>query len=94
MAFSEACTNVVRHAYGPGDATFIAGAERDGGAIVLTVEDHGRWRPPRGEHGGRGLTLMRTLCHELRVDKGPQGTVVELRYVIEPVAPDGGPVAP
>ena len=54
VAWSEAVTNVVRHAYGPGDATFRAAGRREGNQLWLVVADDGHWRPPRGRHGGRG----------------------------------------
>jgi serine phosphatase RsbU (regulator of sigma subunit)/CheY-like chemotaxis protein/anti-sigma regulatory factor (Ser/Thr protein kinase) len=79
VAWSEACTNVIRHAYGPGDATFDASAARDGDAVVLQVRDTGQWRPPRGQHGGRGIALMRELCDDVRVDRRSEGTTVTMR---------------
>jgi len=79
VAFSEACTNVVRHAYGPGDALFRAGAAALGATVELSVEDDGCWRPPRGGHGGRGIELMRALCDEVAIEHGPDGTRVSMR---------------
>jgi serine phosphatase RsbU (regulator of sigma subunit)/DNA-binding response OmpR family regulator/anti-sigma regulatory factor (Ser/Thr protein kinase) len=79
VAWSEACTNVIRHAYGPGDATFQATAARDGAAVSLQVRDTGQWRPPRGQHGGRGIALMRELVDEVRVDRRSEGTTVMMR---------------
>ncbi len=79
VAWSEACTNVIRHAYGPGDATFQAMAARDGEAVSLQVRDTGQWRPPRGRHGGRGIALMRELCDEVRVERRSEGTTVMMR---------------
>jgi serine phosphatase RsbU (regulator of sigma subunit)/CheY-like chemotaxis protein/anti-sigma regulatory factor (Ser/Thr protein kinase) len=79
VAWSEACTNVIRHAYGPADATFDASAAREGNAVALEVRDSGQWRPPRGQHGGRGIALMRELCDEVRVDRRSEGTTVTLR---------------
>src|SRR6185312_2443072 len=79
VAWSEACTIVIRHAFGPGDATFDASAARDGDAVALQVRDTGQWRPPRGRHGGRGIALMRELCDEVRVDRRPEGTTVTMR---------------
>jgi anti-sigma regulatory factor (Ser/Thr protein kinase) len=79
VAWSEACTNVIRHAYGPADATFAASAAREEDAVVLEVRDTGQWRPPRGQHGGRGIALMRELCDDVRVDRRSEGTTVTLR---------------
>jgi serine phosphatase RsbU (regulator of sigma subunit)/DNA-binding response OmpR family regulator/anti-sigma regulatory factor (Ser/Thr protein kinase) len=80
VAFCEACTNVVRHAYGPGDAAFRAVARHDGRAIELIVEDRGHWRAPRPRGGGRGLDLIRALCDELTIDRGADGTRVTMRW--------------
>jgi len=82
VAWSEACTNVIRHAYGPVDATFEAMAARDGNVITLEVRDRGRWRPPRGQHGGRGMALMRNLCDEVSVDRRADGTTVTMRRTL------------
>ena len=79
VAWSEACTNVIRHAYGPVDASFDATAARDGDAVTLEVRDTGQWRPPRGQHGGRGIALMRHLCDDVRVDRRAEGTTVTMR---------------
>jgi anti-sigma regulatory factor (Ser/Thr protein kinase) len=83
VALSEACTNVVRHAYGPRQATFDVRASRDGDTVELTVRDHGSWRPPRGQHGGRGIALMRAICDEVIVDRRAEGTQVTMRRVID-----------
>jgi anti-sigma regulatory factor (Ser/Thr protein kinase) len=79
VAFCEACTNVVRHAYGPEDAVFRAAAACHGAIIELTVQDDGCWRTPRGDHGGRGLDLMRALCDDVAIERGPSGTRVSMR---------------
>jgi anti-sigma regulatory factor (Ser/Thr protein kinase) len=79
VAWSEACTNVIRHAYGPVDARFEATAAREEDAIRLEVRDRGHWRSPRGQHGGRGIALMRHLCDEVTVDRRSDGTTVTMR---------------
>jgi anti-sigma regulatory factor (Ser/Thr protein kinase) len=61
------------------DATFQATASRDGDSVTLEVRDRGQWRPPRGEHGGRGIALMRVLCDEVTVDHRAEGTTVTMR---------------
>jgi serine phosphatase RsbU (regulator of sigma subunit)/DNA-binding response OmpR family regulator/anti-sigma regulatory factor (Ser/Thr protein kinase) len=91
VAWSEACTNVIRHAYGPADATFDATASRDGDAVALQVRDTGQWRPPRGQHGGRGIALMRELCDEVRVDRRSEGTAVTMRRGLGPSTADPRP---
>jgi serine phosphatase RsbU (regulator of sigma subunit)/DNA-binding response OmpR family regulator/anti-sigma regulatory factor (Ser/Thr protein kinase) len=79
VALTEACSNVVRHAYGPADASFQVTALREGDAVALAITDQGHWRPPRGDHGGRGLVLMRALCDDVQIEKASEGTTVSLR---------------
>ncbi len=82
VAWSEACTNVVRHAYGPAEASYDASARREDGAIVLEVRDSGHWRAPAGGHGGRGLPLMRELCDEIEIERRDDGTAVVMRRLL------------
>lgn len=95
LAFSEACTNAVRHAYGPRDATFSMRAELVGNEIVLEVRDHGSWREPLGERGGWGLRLIRAVCEAVEVERGPIGTRVRMRQSLplEPAASSARPAA-
>jgi serine phosphatase RsbU (regulator of sigma subunit)/DNA-binding response OmpR family regulator/anti-sigma regulatory factor (Ser/Thr protein kinase) len=86
VAFSEACTNVVRHAYGPRDATFSASMALEADAVALEVRDGGSWRPARGQYGGRGLLLMRELCDEMIIERGTDGTTVRMRRRLGDVA--------
>ncbi len=79
VAWSEACSNVVRHAYGPADASFEATATRDGDDLMLVVRDRGHWRAPRGRFGGRGLPLMEQLSDELVIERQPESTTVTMR---------------
>lgn len=78
VAWSEACSNVVRHAYGPADATFEASIARDGDQLRMVIRDRGRWRSPSGSYGGRGLFLMRELCDELVIDRRPDSTTITM----------------
>jgi serine phosphatase RsbU (regulator of sigma subunit)/CheY-like chemotaxis protein/anti-sigma regulatory factor (Ser/Thr protein kinase) len=79
LACSEACSNAVRHAYGPVEAMFRVSARRHAGTVELRIADRGRWREPRGRHGGRGLALIRALVDDLQVDQRPTGTTVTMR---------------
>ena len=54
VAWSEACSNVVRHAYGPAEASFEATAARDDDRVLMKVRDTGQWRAPGDRSGGRG----------------------------------------
>jgi len=81
LAFSEAATNAVRHAYGPVvRGRFLATASRDGRSVELIVQDHGAWRS-RPSQGGRGLKLVEAVCDELTVRSDQDGTLVRMRWV-------------
>jgi GAF domain-containing protein/anti-sigma regulatory factor (Ser/Thr protein kinase) len=82
VACQEACANAVEHAYGPGHAYFDVTAEHREARIRVTVRDHGRWRPPRGSHRGRGVPLMRALMERVDVEHGDDGTVVVLERTL------------
>lgn len=85
LATNEACANAIEHAYPPGTASFElraeveAGDPGDPGTVVITVQDSGEWRPPRGESRGRGLTIMETAMDDVEVDKSPTGTTIIMR---------------
>lgn len=90
LAWSEACTNVIRHAYGPGDAIFTARAAVEPEGVLLEVRDSGRWREPRGRHGGRGLSIIRQVVNELRIERSGTGTTVRMQVLFDR---DGEPEA-
>ena len=79
IACGEALANVIQHAYGAGDGAIELDLTLADGSVDVTVRDHGRWRPPSGAEGGRGLDLARGLMDRVEVDPGPHGTVVRMR---------------
>jgi anti-sigma regulatory factor (Ser/Thr protein kinase) len=83
VATSEACSNVVEHAYGPGGGTVTVHAGLEGGEVIVIVRDNGQWRSARGEGRGRGTTLMRQCCDDVDVSAGVAGTTVTLRRRLE-----------
>jgi serine phosphatase RsbU (regulator of sigma subunit)/CheY-like chemotaxis protein/anti-sigma regulatory factor (Ser/Thr protein kinase) len=87
VAWSEACSNVVRHAYGPADATFEASVAREPDQVRMTVRDFGHWREPSGQYGGRGLFLMRELCDEVVIERQPHSTVVTMTRLLPNQSP-------
>jgi serine/threonine-protein kinase RsbW len=73
LAVTEACTNVVVHAYPGGDGPMeIAAAIRDG-RLAIAVRDEGRGMLPRADSPGLGLglPLIATLAETLELGKGP-----------------------
>jgi serine phosphatase RsbU (regulator of sigma subunit)/anti-sigma regulatory factor (Ser/Thr protein kinase) len=79
VAMSEAATNAIEHAYGPGRADIQVVADRDGAVVELGVRDWGQWRAARGRDRGRGIYLMRELMDHVRVAHGDRGTQVVMR---------------
>jgi anti-sigma regulatory factor (Ser/Thr protein kinase) len=79
IGVSEACANVVEHAYGPGDATIDLRAELDDWVATVTVRDRGSWRAARRQNRGRGIPVMKEFMDDVAIDSGDQGTGVELR---------------
>ena len=79
LACGEACANVVEHAYGPADASFVVSARLECDTVEVDVCDTGRWRAPRGSERGHGLGLMRTLMDDVAVTPSDEGTEVRLR---------------
>jgi GAF domain-containing protein/anti-sigma regulatory factor (Ser/Thr protein kinase) len=83
VALGEAAANAVEHAYGPSEAHFEVTAELKDGNVVITVRDEGHWRPARGSHRGRGLSMMRDLMDDVKVESDERGTVVAMRRRLE-----------
>jgi PAS domain S-box-containing protein len=79
LTICEAAGNAIEHAYGPGDATFDVEVEFAGGELVATVRDSGSWRERRGEHRGRGLSIIEKLMDDVTVAAEDDGTVVTMR---------------
>ncbi|MGA9162727.1 MAG: SpoIIE family protein phosphatase, partial [Actinomycetota bacterium] len=79
LACAEACSNAVRHAYGPSAGTVQIDANRDDGVLELVVRDFGTWRYRRDRNGGRGLALIEALTPSMHIERGADGTVVTMR---------------
>ena len=78
IACGEACANAIEHAYGARPAHFDVEGELKSGTVFLRVRDYGSWRPPRGDHRGRGLQLMEALMEDVEVVRGERGTEVRM----------------
>jgi serine/threonine-protein kinase RsbW len=85
-AVSEACNNVVLHAYedvGPVEVVSVA----RNGDVAVTVRDHGRGIKPDEadldtEHDGVGLSLITALTADVEIEGAAgDGTVVRMRFV-------------
>jgi anti-sigma regulatory factor (Ser/Thr protein kinase) len=84
LACSEACANAIEHAYSPAPAVLEVHATVNGdGAAIVSVEDFGSWRTPRGGHRGRGLKLMEGLTDSMEVITREGGTTVRLSRLLK-----------
>jgi anti-sigma regulatory factor (Ser/Thr protein kinase) len=79
LACGEACSNAIEHAYAPRGASFELEAIHSAGIVTLTVRDDGRWRPPRGQHRGRGLQMIEATVDEFDVRATADGTEILMR---------------
>jgi serine/threonine-protein kinase RsbW len=86
MAVSEACANVVIHAYRDGDGPMEIELQPGDGMLTVVVKDRGNGvRPrldPEGSNLGLGLPLMAALCNEVEVrhGDGDGGTEVRMAF--------------
>ena len=71
LAVSEACTNVVRHAYSDGDGTIDVTVRSDGAALEVIVADAGRGVEPSPDTSGPGLglPLIAALTDSVKIER-------------------------
>lgn len=73
LAVTEACTNVVVHAYGDAGGSMEVAATVEGAVLRVTVRDEGRGIVPRADSPGLGLglPLIATLTESLELGRAP-----------------------
>jgi anti-sigma regulatory factor (Ser/Thr protein kinase) len=71
LAVTEACTNVVRHAYSDEHGTIDVVVRPDGDALEVIVADAGRGigPSPDTQGPGLGLSLIAALADSLRIER-------------------------
>jgi anti-sigma regulatory factor (Ser/Thr protein kinase) len=97
LALTEACGNVVRHAYTGSDGDVSVAFTIDDNRILMTVQDYGDGirapdaiveTPVEGPlEGGMGMSIIRAIVDELEVEPGHdgQGTIVRMvKYLTPP----------
>src|SRR3712207_2625889 len=88
LAVTEACTNVVVHAYPDGEGPMeIAAAIRDG-RLAVAVRDEGRGMLPRPDSPGLGLglPLIATLAESLELGRSEDDrTAIRMTFQLEPL---------
>ena len=73
LAVTEACTNVVRHAYIGTEGPLDVSIAPHGDGLTIVVSDRGRGIQPNpaSEGPGLGLPLIAALAHELDIEHAP-----------------------
>jgi anti-sigma regulatory factor (Ser/Thr protein kinase) len=92
LAVTEACTNVVVHAYPDRDGPMAVRAHIDERQLTLVVSDRGRGILPRADSPGLGLglPLIATLAESLELGTGDdEQTEVRMTFNLDGVAADG-----
>jgi serine phosphatase RsbU (regulator of sigma subunit)/anti-sigma regulatory factor (Ser/Thr protein kinase) len=81
VAAGEAIANAVEHAYRDEAPGLIRlSIEREEGALLITVEDFGRWRSfVKRDERGRGIDLMRAFSDGVQIKSRQDSTSVVLR---------------
>lgn len=95
IAFAEAYTNAVQHAYGHADGWVQIDADLEEGELAMIVRDHGAWKapvvPPSSNDGlrpsGRGFMIIRELMESVDVISTVDGTEVRMRRRLEAASP-------
>ena len=83
LAVTEACTNVVRHAYVDGEGPIDVAIVPDDQRLTVIVADKGQGiqAQPPSEGPGLGLPLIAALAHEVQIDHGPdRGSRLEMCF--------------
>src|SRR3954465_5544363 len=91
LAVTEACTNVVVHAYPNGEGPMGLRASVDDGVLRVVVVDEGPGTRPRADSPGLGLglPLIATLAESLELGSGlNEETEVRMTFRLDAVAAD------
>jgi len=92
LAVTEACTNVVVHAYPNGDGPMGLRASVDEGMLRVVVVDEGRGILPRADSPGLGLglPLIATLAESLELGTGTnEETEVRMSFRLDQASGEG-----
>lgn len=82
LAVGEALSNSIEHAYPGGTGAIEMTGVVDDSVLRVEIRDHGCWREPRAHPGwrGRGISMIRALADEARVERRENGTIVTMAW--------------
>ena len=88
LAVNEACSNVVRHAYGGRAGEMRVEARPCGGSLLVLVRDsgHGLSRASRDPGTGLGLRVASAVSSSFAVEQTTEGTQVRLLFPLSEAA--------
>jgi serine/threonine-protein kinase RsbW len=88
LAVTEACTNVVRHAYSDGEPGPVEILIRpEGDELLVVVSDRGRGLAPSADSSGPGLglPLIAALSHSFEIEQVPDnGSRLRMSFLRRP----------
>jgi serine/threonine-protein kinase RsbW len=93
LAVTEACTNVVRHAYTDGEGTIDVVVRPRGDAVEVVVADQGRGLDPSPDTAGPGLgmSLIAALADSVEVQRdNARGSRLAMRFARSRTSPAMG----
>ena len=82
VAATEACANVVAHAYGLRTGSIDLAAQLDDEGVRVVVSDDGGWRTTTTAGGGRGLSIIRSVMDNVEIIRSPKTEVRMQRRLI------------
>ncbi|WP_205697444.1 ATP-binding protein [Conexibacter sp. SYSU D00693] len=95
LAVTEACTNVVVHAYPEGDGPMIVSGALADRRLTLVVADEGQGMVPRPDSPGLGLglPLIATLAASLELGSAGAGSEVRMTFDLDATRETAGEAA-